>query len=289
MSSARPGSGNGAILTAGSRDELAWAYQSDPGSVRDHNEDFAVALVPEEPMDDWTRGPLFVVCDGLGGHAAGEVASRVAAEAACEAWASAASGPAVATLRAAVREANRAVVDAGLESRQAGMGTTVVALAFAGRRALIAHIGDSRAYHVRRGAIEQVTADHSRVAEMVRMRLLTPEQAVDHPGRSMLTRSLGADLQVQVDIEVVDVEAGDGFLLCSDGLWERVGRSELAPALTGPPGTRWDASAACRALVGLALDRGAPDNVTGLVVRVEGDRPFPGGAARRSLFRRGRG
>src|SRR5260370_13667317 len=125
----------------------------------------------------------------MGGHAAGEVASKLAVETVMQAWTEGAPSP-PSGLRTAVRQANLSVHDAGTESRHRGMGTTLTALTLAGREAVIAHVGDSRAYLVRHQQCTQLTSDHSRVAELLRLRLISPEHAANHPARSLLTRSL---------------------------------------------------------------------------------------------------
>ncbi|HMC51323.1 MAG TPA: PP2C family serine/threonine-protein phosphatase [Acidimicrobiales bacterium] len=285
-----PTEGNGVLVMAGDAEKVSWALRSDPGQVRPHNEDFAGAFVHEGPDDAWDRGPLFVVADGLGGHAAGEVASRVAVEGMVAAWRAGSPGPPNQALRTAARAANVAVFDAALERGRRGMGTTLTALTLAGHDAFIAHVGDSRAYLVRGRECHQLTSDHSRVGELLRMRLITPEQAASHPARSMLTRSLGAEGVVQVDLVRQVLEPGDRFVLCSDGLWDTVARAEIAQMVSAParPGQASPADAA-RALVELALERKAPDNVTAAVVCVTSDQPIPAASPRRSLFRRGRG
>jgi protein phosphatase len=165
------------------------------------------------------------------------------------------------------------------------MGSTLTALSLAGREALIAHVGDSRAYRVRERQASQLTADHSRVGEMLRMRLITAEQAARHPARSMLTRSLGTDPVVQVDLIREPAEIGDTFVLCSDGLWDVVGRAEIADLAGGGEGEDPPAPAhAAAALVELALKRDAPDNISVIVIRVVAHGPTP---ARRLFRRRG--
>jgi len=279
--------GNGVIAAHGVLAKLTWALRSEPGDVRPHNEDFTGAFAPTTPDDAWDRGPLIVVADGLGGHAAGEVASRVAVDSAITDWAKGSPQAPRQALRNAVRTANVAVYDAALESGRHGMGTTITALTLAGHNALIANVGDSRTYRVRGDECTQLTSDHSKVAEMLRMRLLTPEQATNHPARSMLTRSLGADPAVQVDIVETDVARDDVFVLCSDGLWDAVARTEMGTIVAGMVGERSVAAVdAAQALVDLALKRDAPDNVTAAVVHVTSDRPIPAAAGRRSLFRR---
>lgn len=285
-----PAPGNGSLDAHGVLAKLAWALRSEAGEVRPHNEDYAGVHALTTPDDSWDRGPLFVVADGLGGHAAGEVASRLAVDAAVQAWSTGAPGPPQQSLRAAARAANVAVFDEALRHGRRGMGTTLTALTLAGREALVGHVGDSRAYLVRGEECHQLTADHSRVGEMLRMRLLTPEQAAAHPARSQLTRSLGGDLTVQVDLIRQPIATHDTFVLCSDGLWDAVSRAEIAN-WAGAIGTeKVPTPAECaQGLLGLALEREAPDNVTVVVIRVSSDRPIPAAGARRSLFRRGRG
>ena len=282
-----PVEGNGSLASHAVHGKLSWALRSEPGDVRPHNEDFAAVHVPGIPDDAWTQSPLFVVADGLGGHAAGEVASRLATEAVLEAWRSSSPGQARQSLRAAVRAANAAVYDAALEAGRKGMGTTLTVLALAGQEAVVAHVGDSRAYLVRRGVCSQLTTDHSRAAEMLRMKLITPEQAATHPGRSMLTRSLGGDPTIQVDVATSDLAQDDVFVLCSDGLWDAVSRSEITSVAEGIGGGELPTPAeAADALVDLALKRGTPDNVTAVVVQVTSSRPIPPTGPRRGFLRR---
>jgi protein phosphatase len=249
--------------------KYSWALRSHPGRERTDNEDFVGAYAPAEPDE---RGSLFVVCDGMGGHAAGEVASRLAVETVVENWVGSTGGAAHQLMRSAVRSANSVVFSASLDADTRGMGTTLTALALVGSEALeavIGHVGDSRAYRVRHGQCEQLTADHSRVGEMLRMRLITPEQAKTHPARSQLSRSLGGEPAVQVDIVRNPVLPKDAFVLCCDGVWDLVSMREIAHA------TGKGAAEGAEELIALALDRGAPDNVTVLVVVVSADVPMP--------------
>jgi serine/threonine protein phosphatase PrpC len=279
--------GNGRLDTHAVLGKLSWALVSDPGKVRPHNEDFAGAYAPTTPDDSWDRGPLWVLADGMGGHSAGEVASRLAVETLLTQWGKGTPSAPATALRNGVRAANGAVFDAGRENSRRGMGTTLCALTLAGTEAIIANVGDSRAYRVRGGECTQLTTDHSRVADMLRMRMITPEQAATHPARSMLTRSLGADLIVQPDLVKEQTRQDDTFVLCSDGVWDVISRADLAevagaigePALPTP-------AAAAQHLIETAIDRGATDNVTVVVVRVTSDRPIPAAGGRRSLFRR---
>src|SRR5438270_13156755 len=269
------GAGNGQLASGGASGLVEWAYVSDPGNGRDSNEDYAGAIVPE----DTDAVPLFVVADGMGGHAAGEVASRLAVETVLGAWQSSGSGAAHQRLRSAVRAANVAVFDAGQDAERRGMGSTLTALALAGKEAVIAHAGDSRAYLVRGGLASQLTADHSRVGAMLRMRLITAEQAARHAARSMLTRSLGTDPVLQIDVTRQPTEWGRTYALCSHGSLDVAARGEIATIASGDP-DREDAafrppSEAAAALVELALKRDAPDNVTVAVIRLVAHGPAP--------------
>jgi serine/threonine protein phosphatase PrpC len=280
--------GNGRLDAHAVLAKLSWALVSDAGKVREHNEDYAAAYAPTTPDDSWDRGPLWVLADGMGGHAAGEVASRLASETLVREWASGSAGPPAAALRNGVRSANTAVCDAGVESGNRGMGTTLCALTLAGSDALIANVGDSRAYRVRDRECIQLTTDHSRVAEMLRMRMITSEQAATHPARSMLTRSLGADIMVQVDVVKEAIRKDDTFVLCSDGLWDVVAQTDIAQVARaiGSDAVPTPAAAALQ-LVETAIGRGTTDNVTAVVVRVTSDRPIPSAGGRRLFFRRG--
>ncbi len=284
------GAGNGRWEAHGVLAKLSWAVRTEPGDVRPHNEDWVGAHASTAPDDAWVRGPLFVVADGMGGHAAGEVASRVAVETMLASWTAGTPPPPQQALRAAARDANVAVYDAALEQGRRGMGTTMVALTLAGTEALVASIGDSRAYRVRDGEVTQLTVDHSKVGEMVRMRMLSADQAARHPMRSVLTRSLGHELAARVDLGRFETRRDDGFVLCSDGLWDVVGKADLAEVAGGIGAGKWPTPRdAVDELVARALGRDAPDNVTCAIVRVTSDRPIPAAAGRRPfLFRRGR-
>jgi len=279
--------GNGRIDAHAVLGKLSWALVSEPGKVRPHNEDFAGAYAPTTPDDAWDRGPLWVLADGMGGHAAGEVASRLAVETVVANWTEGAAGAPAATLRSAVRSANTVVWDAGKQSGQKGMGTTLCALTRAGQELFIANVGDSRAYRVRGEECTQLTTDHSRVADMLRMRMITAEQAANHPARSMLTRSLGADFIVQVDIIKDAIHKDDAIVLCSDGLWDVVSRADIAEVASaiGTTAVPTPKDAADR-LVDTAIERGTADNVTAVVVRITSDRPIPAAGGRRLFFRR---
>ena len=228
---------------------------SDPGRRRRRNEDSFVV----EP-------PLFVVADGMGGAQAGEVASRLAASAFRE-FHEADDLEASERVTAIVQEANRRIYDRAAEDRSvSGMGTTVTAALVEEGRITIGHVGDSRAYRFRGGELEQLTDDHSLVADLVRGGRLSPEEADTHPQRSVITRALGTDPQVDVDTTTVDAEPGDVFLLCSDGLTSMVSDEEILRIVSVTDSL--DAAAA--ELVKAANRSGGEDNITVVLFRVDG-------------------
>jgi protein phosphatase len=217
-------------------------------------------------------GLIFAVADGLGGYGGGEVASGMAVEASLgQAQKSLAGGGRVpATLRDAFNRANQAILDAAIGGKGGRkMQSTLSALVITPGEAHLGHVGDSRVYRRREGELELLTTDHSQVMELLRMHIITPEQAVEHPARYALTRSVGGDIMVRIDIRNERLEPEDTFLLCSDGLWSNVTSSEVASALSLQP------DEACKTLVDLALGRGGDDNATAMVIRVReaGQRP----------------
>jgi serine/threonine protein phosphatase PrpC len=212
---------------------------------------------------------VLAVADGLGGHQGGEVASAAAVEplAALDGREFADPAEAAEELTAAIREANAAILDrAAGDPGLWGMGTTVTAAALAGERHLqLAHVGDSRAYLLRDGSLEQLTTDHTVVAELVRRGRLTPAQAAIHPERSILTRAVGLDPRIPVDTpNPLELQDGDQVLLCSDGLTEPVDDDQIAQLLSAEP----DGNAACQALIDAANAAGGPDNITVVLLRV---------------------
>ena len=232
------------------------AGRTHPGKVRRRNEDSYV-LDP----------PLFAVADGMGGAQAGEVASRLTAAAFRE-FHEADRLPPDERLHAIIQEANRRIYDrAHADSDFSGMGTTVTAALLTGGRVTIGHVGDSRAYRIRNDELEQLTDDHSLVGDLMRSGRLTPEEADAHPQRSVITRALGTDPEVDVDTRAIETEPGDLFLLCSDGLTTMVADDDILGILAAAP-TLDDAA---RALVGAANTGGGEDNVTVVLFRVEGD------------------
>ncbi|MGH2353072.1 MAG: PP2C family protein-serine/threonine phosphatase [Chloroflexota bacterium] len=247
---------------------LETANASHRGLVRSTNEDALGSHIPDDPVVLARKGTLFGVADGLGGHAAGEVASRVAVEALfAEYYSPRAAHQVEGALRQAMQAANLRVfglaygVD-GADEALHGMQTTLTALALAGGQAYLAHVGDSRAYVLRDGQLTQLTGDHSEAAELLRLRLITPEQARDHPRRGVLTRTLGAQPQLRPDFSRRAVRPGDRFLLCTDGLWGELDHDTLCRVVQQPPND------ACQELVDLACRHGGSDNVSLHVIRV---------------------
>jgi protein phosphatase len=257
------------------------------GLVREHNEDRLgwVALDGGDPYvtppeeHELTQatavselGLVFAVADGLGGYGGGEVASGMAVEASLgQTQRNLAGGNRVpGALRDAFNRANHTILDAALSGRGGRkMQSTLSTLVITPGEAHLAHVGDSRVYRRRDGELELLTTDHSQVMELLRLHIITPEQAIEHPARYALTRSVGGDITVRTDVRAERLERDDTFLLCSDGLWSNVTSSEIAGALSLDP------EVACRRLVDLALGRGGDDNATAMVIRVceAGQRP----------------
>ena len=231
---------------------------TDKGRVRAINQD---AFYQPRPGETFA-----VIADGMGGHQAGDVASVLAVEEFTR-WLKCAPRPSEDTMRYAVSEANRAVyLKSRAEPDKAGMGTTLTALWLDDDSALLAHVGDSRAYRFRDGRLEQMSRDHSLVGEMVERGELSEEEARLHPQRHYITRAIGTGNRVEPDISRLDRKKGDVWLLCSDGLSMYFSREELQAALRSR--RKWQAKV--EDLVKTALDRGGADNVTALLVVCDG-------------------
>ncbi len=245
--------------------DLRWGSATDPGQIRPQNEDHAHA------------GPhLFVVADGMGGHLAGEVASEMTVQHLDERIESDGTST-LDDLVSAVNDANTAVYDAALENpEQAGMGTTVVAIAVVedaldGEALGVANVGDSRGYVLRHDRLRQITIDHSFVQELVAEGAITADEARSHPRRNIVTRALGIEPTVRVDSWTMPIIRGDRFLLCSDGLVDEVSDDDITTVLIEH---RDDPQAAADALVAVANAAGGRDNITVVVLDVlDGDDP----------------
>jgi PPM family protein phosphatase len=228
---------------------------TDPGRKRRRNEDSFVI----DP-------PLFAVADGMGGAQAGEVASRLAAAAFREFHDADDLHPEK-RLAAIIKEANRRIYERAADDAQvSGMGTTITAALVAADALVIGHVGDSRAYRLRGGKFEQLTDDHSLVADLVRSGRITPEEADAHPQRSVITRALGTDSEVDVDTFTVPAESDDLFLICSDGLTTMVDDEQIRDLVTRAQ----DLEQAGKGLVKAANKAGGEDNITVVLFRLAG-------------------
>jgi serine/threonine protein phosphatase PrpC len=249
---------------------VEYASRSETGPVRPQNEDSLgwgrVAAPPGAPGETSAAGLVFVVADGLGAYGGGDVASRMAVDTLL-AHASRHAAPelrAPKLIRSAFEAANLGIFNAALSGEgTAKMQTTMSALVLAAGEAHVGHVGDGRVYRLRGETVDLLTSDHTQVMEMLRMRMITPEQAAEHPARHALTRSLGAELITRTDVRQEPLAVWDSFLLCTDGLWGKVDLPEIRAALTGK-----DLDAACGTLVDLSVERGGEDNATVLIVRV---------------------
>ena len=243
--------------------EIDFAELSDVGRVRAENEDYLGHVAPDTPEQARSHGWLFAVADGVGGHEKGEVASRTAIEAVLKGFREASRGePLSGLLEKLVRRANTRVLDAGMNS---GMATTLVACALRYDRAVVAHIGDSRCYLVRGKAATPLTRDHTIANEHALLGLLSSEEAAEAETRHILSRSLGSELSVSVEVSDHQVLPGDTLLLCSDGLHGALSAEEIARVVSETA----DVELAARRLVALANEKDGSDNLTAQVVRVQ--------------------
>jgi protein phosphatase len=227
------------------------------------DENWAGEAVVEHPVGP--RGVLLAVCDGMGGPKAGEVASSLALESLEEEMQRLACAcPRPELFRTAVEAVNlRVWTEAGLHPALSGMGTTLTAVLVCPQRVLIAHVGDSRAYFLRGGRVEQVTRDQSFTAQLVASGTITEEQVKTSPFRHVLLQAVGRKEKVEVALDGIDLVRGDTLLLCSDGLSGKLGIEELASRLAGD-----DLKVCGDALVALANERGGDDNITVVVARI---------------------
>jgi protein phosphatase len=240
--------------------QIESASLSDVGQVRTTNQDACGEFSDEAGFR------LFVVADGMGGHRGGETASRLAVEVIGTALRTRDDSPEHMLRRAFLGANERIFRLSGANISLAHMGTTGVALLLGpDRSAWVAHVGDSRAYRLRSGRIEVLTADHSAVAELQRRGVVSAEEAATHPRRNELLRSIGVRESVEVDVRSLTLEPGDRFLLCSDGLWGLVSDAEIQ-AVIG----RERPEVSVRALVEMANTRGGTDNITAQVVAIPG-------------------
>jgi PPM family protein phosphatase len=250
--------------------------KTDIGLRRTNNEDgfvirdlagektFEPAVVVEQPIG--SRGVLLAVCDGIGGHHAGEVASSLALETLeTEMQRLSRACPRPELFKRAVEVVNKRVwTEASLHPKLSGMGTTLTAALICQRRVLIAHVGDSRAYFARGGHVEQITKDQSIAGQLVASGTMTEEQARRTPFRHVLLQAVGTKERVEIALDGIELARGDTLLLCSDGLSGKVGIVELASHLAGN-----DPKVCADALVALANERGGEDNITVVIARID--------------------
>lgn len=245
--------------------DIEFAEISDCGLVRPNNEDYAGHSVPENPQQGRNRGWMFVIADGVGGQAHGEVASRMAVEAILADFAKWTAGGNPSTLLAdAVQAANTQVFEAG----HGTMATTVVACSLRFDRATIAHVGDSRCYLIRNGKPHRLTHDHTVANDHVRLGLFSESEARHSATRGVLSRSIGIDLFVKPEVNVHNVRSGDLLLLCTDGLHGAVPDNKIASiaASCSAPGASLDEAA--RQLISVANQSDGGDNVSVQLIRV---------------------
>ena len=247
--------------------ELEFAELSDPGKVREHNEDFIGHAAPTSADEARSRGWLFALADGVGGQDRGEVASRTAVETLQSSFRESKAGePPNALLQRLVQAANLKVYETAAAASPSGssMCTTVVACMLRFDRVSVAHVGDSRCYLIRRGRATILTQDHTLVGEQVRMGLLSHEEAVQSDRRHVLSRSLGANMFVNVDQDEHQLLPGDILLLSSDGFHGSFTNGEIAVAV----GQFHNLEESVRNLVALAREKDGSDNISVQLIRI---------------------
>lgn len=233
-------------------------YLTDIGKVREINQDYLFASLDLG---------LFMVADGMGGHAAGEKASQTAVQIITEHLSplvhTASNGHFIEEIQGAIQEANRQIINASMEdASMRGMGTTATVIVTRDGLMYVGHVGDSRAYLIRNRRIDQITDDHSIVAQLVRARAITPQEAARHPYRNVITRCLGMQVDLEADTQQRELKQGDRLLICSDGLSGLVSDDEMLQYVVSSN----EPQKTCEELVQLALDRGGSDNISVVLV-----------------------
>jgi len=242
-------------------DGFIWtsAARTDVGKVRKVNED---AVLDNSPAGLW------VVADGMGGHAAGDVASTAIVNSLAQVKASADANALVSEIEQRLMDVNADLVRQSSERKdRQTMGSTVAVMLAFNKHCFVLWVGDSRIYRVRNGKLKRLFSDHSKVQDLVDEGLITEEESERHPEANVITRAVGAGRQLYVDIDMSEIEAGDRFMLCSDGLYKEVMESEMQALISkGTP------EEACNTLIELALERGSRDNVTVIVTQADSPR-----------------
>jgi protein phosphatase len=255
------------------RDDIALGQQSHVGMARTENQDFFGFFEPEDDGRFDRMGRLAVVCDGMGGHAGGEIASRLAVKTIIETYERDGSGDVEAALRRAIAAANEAIYKAAQrDERLRGMGATCTAFVHRRDLAYFAQVGDSRGYLIRDGRIAQMTKDHSLVQQLVDEGLIDKSDMESHPDKNVILRSLGVKPEVEVDVSRLTVAAGDVFLVCTDGLSGPVSEEEMLRLVMASDG---EMENACEKLVELANKYGGFDNITVQTLKVTRIAPGP--------------
>ncbi len=244
---------------------MKYSAKTDIGTVREINEDY-YSIISGHPG----ISAAFVIADGMGGHNSGEVASQTSVDFISNAISKAAQKfvdgtDILQTVKNLIIEANQVVYDKSVEiPENHGMGTTLILAVIIGKIMYIGHVGDSRLYLVRDDEIKRITTDHSYIEELVKTGSLTRKEAEKHPGRNIITRALGCSAELEVDTYVCEVETGDYYVLCTDGLTNMLDEEEIKKTVAGS-----EPSEACEQLVAGAIRNGGDDNITVIVIKNE--------------------
>ena len=243
------------------------SVQTDAGCIRESNEDSGRHVTPSDLANHRSKGTLTIVADGMGGHASGEVASQMAVELISEYYYADTGGDVADALKAAIEAANSKIFEASAsDEKYFGMGTTLVALVVLDNTAISAHVGDSRLYRMREGDLELMTTDHSQVMEMVRHGIISLEQARDHDEKNVILRAVGTQEHVEVEVsQPFQVDIGDTFLLCSDGLSDMVDDPTIESIMRSEP----DIHVQGELLIAAAKENGGHDNITVGIVKID--------------------
>lgn len=243
------------------------SVRTDPGCIRESNEDSGRHVINNDSAARRGRGTLTIVADGMGGHASGEIASQMAVDLISELYyASDRSTPGDALIEAVETANSRIFHQAATDERYFGMGTTVIALVLDGNIGFSAHVGDSRLYRFRRRHLELLTIDHSQVMEMVRHGIISMEEARDHDDKNVILRAVGTQADVEVEIsDSFEVQTGDIFLLCSDGLNDMLDDAAIEEIL----GADTDIHSVTECLIAAAKENGGHDNITVGLIRID--------------------
>ncbi len=252
-----------ATETAPSKFDYRAVAATDVGSVRKNNEDHLVFIRPFDVNIRNTYGCLAMVADGMGGHSNGEIASKMAADIISRSYFDA-SNKILESLKAAFEKANKAIFQkASRRPALKGMGTTCTAVVLLNKQIYLGHVGDSRAYLLKKGQMIQLSSDHTYVQHLLDTGQITKEEMLSHPERNVITKAMGTSAKIQADFAQLQLqfEEGDKLLICSDGLYEYVKKAELAQVVSSQ-----SLNAASKTLIQLAKQRGGHDNISVLIV-----------------------